>query len=293
MDEEKYAIIKKYAIMFITVVITIVTLFMNVKVFKGPMLNEVTPFMLVLMFFSMFTFVLVMSLLLAKKKGEQITFIANPDIEKENDENYDELRTKIVELEKNIKKITDADIEYIKAESAKDAVISRVKRSSVSLRKKINATLENFERPMQLSLICAIAFAIAGLIPLCYLIFKGNGENVQSSISVVMMSRWPFLGLTFVFEFVAGVFLRIYYRLVDEIKYYINESVRINEKAVGLETLVRLNRMDGADTLIQKIVSTEMKPFTSSISSKKSNQCNDMLDLNALRSLIESFSKNK
>ena len=36
MDEEKYAIIKKYAIMFITVVITIVTLFMNVKVFKGP-----------------------------------------------------------------------------------------------------------------------------------------------------------------------------------------------------------------------------------------------------------------
>ena len=244
--------------------VTITSLILNFRLFDRPSQANIMLLMVAAMSLTFLSVILLLFLIQSQKKEKNIVNLLN-DVEKDEcdkDEDYEhafeELQKDIKKIKNNLSNLNSEDLEKIQFENSKNMVFSRIKYNERILRKKINAVCGYFEKPMQSSLRYAIAFAVVGLLPMLFLVVKSGGvETEVDSISCAVIKRWPFFGLTLVVEFVSGVFFKIYYKLVDEIKYYIEENSRITRNAVSLVTLVLLNRFECVDSFAMKMIETQ------------------------------------
>ena len=260
MNDKPYS--KVYV--FLTVVVTLVTMLLYVMLFSDPYKARVVIYVILTMMLTVLCSILLISLVHSPKREIGFTTVIK-EVEKDDsaqdncsERMFNEFQKELKNIKSNLTNLNSDDLKRIQFENCKRDAFSRIKLDERNLRKRINAVCENFEGPMRLSLFFAIGFAIAGLLPLLVLAFKGDCDNSPvNSVSSAIVSRWPYFGLTLVVEFVSGVFFKIYYKLVEEIKYYADEISRITRNAVSLESLVLLDRFECIDTFVMNMVETQ------------------------------------
>ena len=260
MNEKIYS--KIYVLL--TVVVTFLTIMFYFKLFVDPFMFDNILFVIMTMVLTVLSSILLISLAHSQKREmgfvSVIKEVEKDDCAQDNcsEHMFNELQKELKNIKSNLTNLNSDDLKRIQFENCKRDAFSRIKLDERNLRRRINAVCENFEGPMRLSLFFAIGFAIAGLLPLLVLAFKGDCDNSPiNSVSSAIVSRWPYFGLTLVVEFVSGVFFKIYYKLVEEIKYYADEISRITRNAVSLETLVLLDRFECIDKFVMKLVETQ------------------------------------
>lgn len=300
MGDGKYPNSKRLVLLVMTVLITTVTMVLIVDVFfRRPFLN-LSPLFLLLMFLTFLSSVLLLRLdtlpkikpIIFNEKMDLLDVRESKQEDKTETDDYKSLKEEIDEIKSLLPSIGLDDVEYFKIERSKKMVLSKLRYNTRRQKESMQIVLNSFKKPMQFVLYLSVIVAGVGLMPLLYLIFQGNSINSDASVTVIIASRWPFLALTLVVEFVAGILLKIYYKMIDEVKYYMKEDVNLTEKKISIETLVCLNRFDCIDSILLKMQEKKDDALLQKTVCKKSDNAeND--NLSKILSVIEAVSKQK
>ena len=109
------------------------------------------------------------------------------------------------------------------------------------------------------TLVAMVSFAFAGLVPLVIvvvttIVHQGDNLNVVTTMPQIISTKWNFIALAFVAEFLAGLCMKMYFKLLDDSKHYANEYMVFSKNIVSLSTLILLERDEGVQEVVLKML---------------------------------------
>lgn len=163
-----------------------------------------------------------------------------------------------------------------------------------------------FANPSKWILIIAISFAFIGLIPLAIVSFsfqesltaqKAAGDNLYGVAVAYLISRIPFISLAVLLEVVAGIMLKVYYKHLDEARYYTNEMTNIMLQGAALHTGILRDDEDALNAGMRKLFETDRNRIlkrgetTEEIEKMKTSVRGINLDIKTLTGIFEGILK--
>ena len=138
-------------------------------------------------------------------------------------------------------------------------ILSRMERQNDDVRDHFYR-VRNENGSMKLyTLIAMVSFAFAGLVPLVIvvvstLVRQGENLNGVATMPQIISTKWNFIALAFVAEFLAGLCMKMYFKLLDDSKHYVNEYMVFSKNIVSLSTLILLERDEGVQEVALKML---------------------------------------
>ncbi|MBO4829155.1 MAG: hypothetical protein J5534_06935 [Fibrobacter sp.] len=141
----------------------------------------------------------------------------------------------------------------------RSAVLSEIKRLNDDARLRLSRLRDENSIMKIITFLAIVFFSIAGLVPLIIAVittYVTPNEGLSTAVSVpqIISSKWNFIALAFVSEFIAGLFVKVYFKLLEDSKHYINEYMVLSKNIISLSTLILLERDEGVQEVVLKML---------------------------------------
>lgn len=244
---------KTYLLGSITLLFVVAAVLISVFFVVSAESKKIVDIILPLIFTSIAAFLTLSTTSLYKKQSDPV-------------KEMEKLKNQIAVIEDDLKVAFGNDlVEYDVAENAmseeeknKEIACKNMLKQLNQAKVKINDTCDLFKNHSKLTLSMAIAIAISGLIPFFSVVLTSNLVN-HSNIDATkaLFERIPYFSLAVFIEFIAGIFLKMYYKQLEEMKYYRNESTNLTVQITVLQSAFYSLKEDALEKILGKLLDTE------------------------------------
>lgn len=172
-----------------------------------------------------------------------------------------DLMSEISCLKASIRSLKNPETSLSAQEKRLRLFLIRIKRTFTEMEAKFTSLQYECDYRKRDSFWGFLIFAVIGLIPFIIMIVRSFdsgsvnqlSEGADSALQIVS-SKWPYAALTLICEFTAGLFLKMFFRWMEESKHYTRESIALAKNMIALETTIYLDLKESTQDIVQKML---------------------------------------